>query len=177
MSQLRSEEWLFPLRARFVAVARRRVEPDSVEDIVQEALRVVVERGLGGPGGAALDGKPPIAWCFQVLRNVIGNHYQRARVRSARLAPLESAAALADPARTPLEALEADEAARQVGRALAALDSTDAGCGRYLRRLAEGVAPGVVAREERVAEAAFYRRLYRCREKLRERLATMGILT
>lgn len=169
-------DWLLLLRARFVAVARRRVEPDVVEDIVQEALRVVVERGIPGPGGDVVDGVPPIARCLQVLRNVIGNHYQRARVRSARLASLDVATGLPDPGHTPLEAYAADDAARQIRRALDALAVTDPGCGRYLRRLAEGQSPGAIARAEEVAEAAFYRRLYRCREKLRARLAAIGVL-
>lgn len=177
MNMSGTEAWLFQLRARFVSVARRRVAADAVEDVVQDALRVVVERGLQGPGGVDVDGAPPIAWCFQVLRNVIGNHYQRARARGARFDPLDSASETADPARTPLEAYEASEAARQVRRAIAELTASDPACGRHLARLAEGAAPGELARAEQVSEAAFYRRLYRCREKLRARLAAMGILS
>jgi RNA polymerase sigma factor (sigma-70 family) len=175
MTVARSDAWLFELRARCVAIARRRVEPDAVEDVVQEAMRVIVERGLQGPGGPDVEGRPPLAWCFQVLRNAIGNHYQKQRVRRARLAPLEAAEDRPDAGRTPLEALASGEAVRLLERALEAMSGGDPDCARRLRRLAEGDSPGALARAERVAEAAFYRRLYRCREKLRARLAELGV--
>lgn len=173
MNPVEHADWLAALRARFVAIARRRVAPDAVEDVVQDALRVVVERGWSGPG-ELVDGVPGLAWCMQVLRHVIGNHYQRTRVRGARDAGDGPLAFAADPARGPLEALAAADAERVVHEALAALDGDGSPCGRWLGALAGGESPGALARAAGVAEAAFYRRLYRCREKLRALLAEKG---
>ena len=92
---------------RFVTVAARRVESDAVEDLVQDALRIVHEKAGVGPG-TLVDGRPALAWCFQVLRNVIGNHYQRRR--SAESVAVEDQP-LADGDATPLERLEAALAA------------------------------------------------------------------
>jgi DNA-directed RNA polymerase specialized sigma24 family protein len=169
-------DWLGPLRDRFVAVARRRVAPIDVEDVVQEALRIVVEKRVAGPGGPAVEGRPPLAWCFQVLRHTIGNHYQRVRVRAAHHAPAEAAAghAAADP--TPLEALESADAVRLILAALDTLERESASCGRYLRRLLAGASPAEVAGAEGVEEAAFYRRVYRCRVRLRALLGERGVL-
>jgi len=174
MTSRESERWLAELRGRFVAIARRRVSPEAVEDVVQDALRVVIEKGWRGPETADVDGRPALAWCMQVLRHVIGNHYQRARVRAARAAgpgPLDS---VADARRGPLEALAARDAERVVLDALASLARGDAPCGRWLAALAEERPPGELARAEGIEEGAFYRRLWRCREKLRALLAERG---
>lgn len=52
---------------------------------------------------------------------------------------------------------------------------SDPASGRYLLRWIDGLPPGALAREEGIEEAAFYRRLYRCREKSRARRSSMGI--
>ena len=51
----------------------------------------------------------------------------------------------------------------------------DRDCARYLQRLFDGVAPGELARQEGLEEAALYRRVYRCRIKLRTLLARRGV--
>ncbi len=168
-----SEAWLAALRERFVAIARRRVPAEAVEDIVQDTLRVVVEKGWNGPG-AEVDGRPGLAWCMQALRNVIGNHYQRARVRAARSAGAAPLEAVADPGRDPLEALASRDAERLVHDALERMGATDPRCGWWLARLADGHTPGELARASSIEENAFYRRLWRCREKLRALLAERG---
>jgi RNA polymerase sigma factor (sigma-70 family) len=160
--------WLAPLRERFLSIARRRVHPDVAEDLVQDALRVIVER-------ASAADAPPLPYCFQVLRNVIGNHYQKQRVRRRRDESSERAASVPDAAPTPLEALESADAVRVVGECLDGLAATDPGCARYLRRLLAGAAPADVADEEGLPHAAFYRRVYRCRIKLRELLDQRGL--
>lgn len=168
--------WLADLRASLVEQARRRVEPGAVEDVVQDTLRVIVERGVREPGGAWVDGLPPLAWSMQVLRNMIGNHYQRARVRSARWSPVEEAASIPSAGGTPLELYEVAEGERIVRMAIERVAGSDPNCGRYLERLAGGAAPGDLAEKEGVDAAAFYRRLYRCREKLRTRLREAGVV-
>lgn len=174
MNVREGDRWLAELRARFVAIARRRVPPEAVEDVVQDTLRIVVEKGWSGPGAPDIAGRPALAWCMQALRNVIGNHYQRARVRAARAADPVRLEAVADGGRGPLEALAARDAERVVREALAALARADGPCGRWLSALAEDRAPGELAREAGIEEGAFYRRLWRCREKLRAALAERG---
>jgi DNA-directed RNA polymerase specialized sigma24 family protein len=167
------EAWFRALRARMIAVATRRVPAEHVEDVVQGALQVVLERGVRVPGDRLVQGRPSLAWCFQVLRHRIGNHYKHTRVRSGHVA--------LDPERlattaTPLEALASADAARAIERALERLGRDDAPCGRYLQALAAGQPPRTLAARENVPEPVLYRRVYRCRQKLRALLADAGVL-
>lgn len=165
-----NEIWFRDLRDRFVSVAARRVERDAVEDLVQDALRIVHEKAAVGPG-TLVDGKPALAWCFQVLRNVIGNHYQRRRSAAATLD--DQALTADDP--TPLDRLEAADRVREVQAALAELERGSRSCGRYLRGVLGGVDPGDLATGDGIEPAVLYRRLYRCREQLRQILAARGV--
>lgn len=168
--------WLLDLRARFVSVARRRVQASDVEDIVQDAMRIVIEKHTSGPGSGWVEGLPPVAWCFNVLRNTIGNHYQRTRVRSRILTPLETAGDPASLGATPLEALESEDAVARIHDALASLAAENESCARFLSQLLRGVSPADLASAERLEEAILYRRVYRCRQRLRVLLAEKGVL-
>jgi len=159
------QQWLEQLRDRFLGVARRRVPEDSVEDLVQDALSVVVAKG---------ERKPDLAWCFQVLRNVIGNHYQKARTRARELHPDDVAPAAPSP--TPLEALEDREFEELVEAGLGELANGGTDCERYLRALLNGGSPAAIAERERLDPAVLYRRIYRCRGKLRSILREKGVL-
>ena len=159
--------WLAPLRERVLSLARRRVHPDVAEDLGQDALRVIVERNPG-------DDPPSLPYCFQVLRNVIGNHYQKERVRRRRVEVEATGQSVPDESPTPLEALASDDALRVVSECLQGLSVSDPGCTRYLRRLIGGANPAAIAEEEGLAAAVFYRRLYRCRLKLRDLLDQRG---
>lgn len=170
------EAWLASVRARFLDVARRRVPTDVAEDLVQDALRILIEKGVDRPGASGPGGAPALAFAFTVLRNVIGNHYQKERVRRRANAPESEAAAAADPAPQPLESLASDDAVRAVERCLADMAAGDGACARYLRRLMAGLSPRELAREEGLDEAVLYRRVYRCRIKLREQLERRGVL-
>lgn len=172
---VRDAEWLLALRARFVVVARRRVPPADVEDIVQEAMRVVVEKRIA-PGAADVEGLPSLAWCFTVLRHCVGNYYQRRRTRVRHHAPLEAAAAAASPGPAPLESLESSDAEARIRAAIAEIAHASASCGRYLNALADGRAPAEIARDESLEEAVLYRRVYRCRQQLRALLLARGVL-
>lgn len=66
------------LRVRFLTLAKRRVQPDHTEDVVQDALKIVCDRY-----GERKQGVGILVWSLTVLRNVIGNHYQ-ARQRERR---------------------------------------------------------------------------------------------
>jgi RNA polymerase sigma factor (sigma-70 family) len=170
-----TDAWLTELRSRFLAVARRRVTGDAAEDVVQEALRILVEKsalepGAEGPGGAAV-----LAYGFAVLRNVIGNYYQRERVRRTVHEPESAAGTASDPAPTPLEALAAEERIRMVRESLETLAASDRACARYLKRLLDGATPRDLASQEGLEEAVLYRRVYRCRLKLRALLEQRGV--
>lgn len=179
------EQWFSDLRARFVEVARRRVRPDLVEDLVQDAIRVIHEKWgttLAAnrahepePQGPGL--RPDLGWCFQVLRNTIGTSYQRDRTRRARdeALPFDDALRVRSGGATPLEELLREDSADRVRRALRALDSSDPKCARYLRRLAEGVPPVELARAEHAEPDVLYRRVFRCRQKLRRILREHGV--
>jgi DNA-directed RNA polymerase specialized sigma24 family protein len=150
------------LRQRFVEVARRRVPEDAVEDLVQEAMAVVFAKGRAGSAGA-----PPLPWCFQVLRNVIGNHYQKRRTRERAVLPRDERTPP-----TPLDAFERGEVDRLLREAIDELGARDPACGDLLRRAldedARPAAPG--------APSTGYVRAFRCRQKLKAILLRRGVL-
>ncbi len=165
-------EWLVQLRARFLALSLRRVPESVAEDLVQDALSIVLEKGV--QLGEDVDGRPALAWCFQVLRNTIGNFYQKQRTRSGH-SDIDDALDLAG-GDTPLEAMETSEVSQLLHETIAGLDTDDDRCGRYLRRLGEGYSPAEMAVEEGLDAAILYRRIYRCRAKLRTLLRQKGVL-
>jgi len=169
----RLSEWLSGLRREFVRIASRRVDEADVEDVVQEAMRVIAEKGIDravAPAGETA----PLAWCFQVLRNTIGNHYQRQRTRR-RWVEENPDGAPRTRSRDVLEAMDSRAILALVEDALSEMARTDARCARYLSRLADGARAGEIARDETIERAVFYRRLYRCRKKLRDLLAKRGV--
>lgn len=172
--ETRTEAWLARLRERLLAVASRRVPAESVEDVVQDALRVIVQRRIPDSKAMRIDDLPPLAWCFQVLRNTIGNYYQKTRSRQRWQEWVTNQDAT--PAPTPLDALESDDATRAILAALAEMRDDSESCGRYLERLAAGISPADLARDEGLDAAVLYRRIYRCRHKLRLKLMERGIL-
>jgi len=174
----RGDDWFARLRERFLAIARRRVPEDAAEDLVQEALRIVHEKRDLLAHTDAVDGTPALAWCFRVLRNVIGNFYQRERTR-ADADPVTLRAALAEdaPPATPLESLQEREAERRITEAVDELATSGGDCARYVRALLEGMEPAAIAEREGVTAPVLSRRLYRCRAKLRAILERRGVLT
>lgn len=164
-----SDEWLRSLRRRLVELARRRVGVDDVEDVVQAALRVIAERGLDGKS-SDVDGLPPLAWCFQVLRNTIGNHYKRERTRRARVDSEAGLELVEDPRADVLRVLALE-------RTLEELRGKDEQCAALLEGAMEGLSAEELARDRGLPINALYQRLYRCRRRFREMLRERGILT
>ena len=164
LNAVTNDAWLVTLRQRFTEIAARRVDAAAVEDLVQDAMRVVLEKG---------GEQPRLDWCFQVLRNVVGNYYRREKTRRRFVvADPEGAADAATEDVTVLEALESDESVRLLQSGVASLGSP---CTGYLGALMGGSSPAVVAEDEGLEAAVFYRRLYRCRQKLREWLKSRGV--
>ncbi len=159
------EAWLRQLRLRFTEIAARRVDPAAVEDVVQDALRVVFEK--------AGDDRPRIDWCFQVLRNVVGNHYRREHTRR-RFVVADPEGELGSRVEGPdiLEALEGQQLVDLLRSGVSKLGSP---CSEYLGQLMEESTPATVASEVGLTPEVFYRRLYRCRQKLRTWLRQRGI--
>jgi DNA-directed RNA polymerase specialized sigma24 family protein len=165
--------WLESVRRQFVRIASRRVDADDVEDVVQEALGIIAEKGIHG-GIDLVDDGPPLASCFQVLRNVIGNHYQRSRTRS-RWTTTDADAVDRAPGGDFLESMSSQETLAVVEATLEEMARSDAACAGYLSRMADGARARKIAEEARIEVTAFYRRLYRCRQKLRALLRDRGI--
>lgn len=168
-----TESWSRELRRRFLEVARRRVPETEVEDLVQEAMTTVLSRSSEIEHARLVEGLPPIAWCFTVLRNTIGNYYQR-RQRSRNDAgpePLETLASGVDPAET----FEQKELRARIHQAMRTLRSGDEQCWGFLSRLVDGAKPRRLAQDTGLEEAVLYRRLYRCRQKFRRLLEERGV--
>lgn len=171
----RSSEWLTRLRREFVRVTSRRVEAGDVEDVVQEAMRIIAEKGIDR-ASEPVQGRPPVAWCFQVLRNTIGNYYQRERTRRRWVETDPEATGVARVA-SPLESLDSQRTLTLIETTLADMMRSDPTCAGYLLRIVEGERAGELAASESIERGAFYRRLYRCRQKLRELLNARGVAT
>lgn len=168
--------WLEALRARLMAVARRRVPLEAAEDLVQDAMLVILERGVRVGTFDTVDGLPPLVWSLQVMRNVIGNFYQKARTRERNQQDVGDDTK--DPAwsLTPLDFLESDESMRVIHEAIGTLGTGEGKCGSYLEKLARGEGLSKIAQEEQLQPMVLYRRLYRCRLKLRAILVRKGVL-
>ncbi len=168
-----AEDWSQRLRERFVEIAARRVPAAEVEDVVQEAMTTVLCRAQQIESARLVEGLPPMAWCFQVLRNTIGNFYQRharARQESELVEPTSLAAE-----GTPAEALEQKELLQHLSAALQELRAGDSQCWGFLSRLADGEKPRRLAEAAGLSETVLYRRLYRCRQKFRRLLLERGV--
>ena len=138
------------------------------EDVVQDALRIVVEK--------APSETPDLAWCFQVLRHTIGNHYRRERTRRRWVEQDPEGDKVARAEDTGmLEAMELREVTEVFSASIRELGGPEDRCRGYLGRMLEGSSPNDLASEEGIDPAVLYRRLYRCRQRLREILRKKGV--
>jgi len=167
-----SEQWLEDLRRQMLRIAERRVATDLAEDLVQDAMGIIVAKAPGLMPGARVGGEPGLAWCFQVLRNVIGNHYQYSgRRRHESLEGVD----LPDELPDPLASLTEAEQNQRIKVALLRVGQDHPSCRGYLERLLHGDQPLRLADEEGVTPAVMHRRLYRCRAWMRKILTAMGV--
>lgn len=176
------------LRVRFLDIAKRRVRRDDLEDVVQETLQIVHAKYGNREHQPGM-----LTWSLAVLRNVIGNYYQK-RERLDRGEPFEerlhsapgslggqSGAGFSIPGSDPL-----GEFAQQVLKAISLLAEKEPRCGVLFRKILESLDMGGGQREisrrvmERLREdhpgasrGSLYVALHRCRTRLREIIREM----
>lgn len=71
---LGSEKFFESIRLRMIAVARKRIQGDASQDVVQEAMMI-----LNSKLDQVKDEKEVLPFAFQILRNCIGNYYNKVR--------------------------------------------------------------------------------------------------
>lgn len=165
------------LRVRFLTIAKRRVRPEHVEDVVQDTLGIVLAKYGDRPAAAGL-----LVWSLTVLRNVVGNHYQALRRDSARTTQVEDWQTVPDRALRidPVEAAERDPSVDRLEGAIRLLARRHPRCGTIFTRILESLAKGggqrdvsrrayeLVRRSEPdLTRNGFYVALHRCRAQLR----------
>jgi DNA-directed RNA polymerase specialized sigma24 family protein len=177
-----AESLLFhSLRVRFTAIAKRRVQQDHIEDIVQDALQTVLRKYRERSRSDGI-----LVWSLTVLRNVIGNYYQARKRESERLVQVQDWQRLASsaPSGTSTSQLETDQFVWQLEQAIAALAQRYPRCGKIftglLSSLEEGGGPREISQRalDKVCREQpdltpnnFYVTLHRCRAHLRLILA------
>jgi len=172
----RAEADLFSaLRVRFLQLAKRRVQTDHTEDVVQDALKIVCHRYRERKQGVGI-----LVWSLTVLRNVIGNYYQarqRERQHMDFVSELPRDAAGKD---DPLEEVMAGEGDLAIREAIAELARRFPRCGRIFFHLLASLQRGGSTQDvsTRTLQAVqqeiptltrngFYTALHRCRAHLR----------
>lgn len=176
----RAEALLFEnLRVRFLGVAKRRVQPDHLEDLVQEALQIVLRKAVEQQRSENL-----LAWSLTILRNVIGNHYQARRRERERMVGGETILDnVADPAATPDRITGTGG---ELETALGRLAERFPRCGRIFagivaalesgggpREISQRALENVQREHPEMTRGGFYTALHRCRAQLRTILESM----
>jgi DNA-directed RNA polymerase specialized sigma24 family protein len=177
------------LRVRLIQVAKHRVQDADAQDLVQDALRIVLERHHERRAGSGI-----LVWSLAVLRNVIGNYYQ-ARKRERRhlslgegpdtvsTTGLRSGTAGGGEVELP----GGSELVERMTLAVESLARRYPRCGGIFRAILESLDGGGGPRDvssralEKVrrefpdlSSGSFYVALHRCRTRLRDLLAESG---
>jgi DNA-directed RNA polymerase specialized sigma24 family protein len=174
----RAEAALFEeLRVRFFHLAKKRVQPDHTEDVVHDALGIVLRKYRERSRESGI-----LVWSLTVLRNVIGNHYQARRRDNDRTLQVEDwqAVPAASLVEDPTGGMAAEEAADRMEAAITTLARKSPRCGAIFARILESMELGGGQRDisqrafELVGEElpeltrnTFYVTLHRCRAQLR----------
>ncbi len=169
------------LRVRFLPIAKRRVQTDQAEDLVQDALRIVLDRY-----GSRTEETGILVWSMTVLRNVIGNHYQSRNRERERLSFVDELPRDAAAQHDPFADLQRDDTRRQLLEAIGKLARRFPRCGRIfhhlLSSLDQGGGPQEIStrtlelfrqEEPGMSPGSFYTALHRCRAQLRNVLGEM----
>jgi DNA-directed RNA polymerase specialized sigma24 family protein len=168
------------LRVRFTDITKRRVQSDNIEDIVQDALKIVFtkyaslekERGM-------------LVWSLTILRNVIGNFYQSRQRFDDKNVQVDNWQAVSEAAVDP-SAMETEETTSLLFDAMTELSEKYPTCGTIFSCILNSHEKGGGQREisQRALDAvqemipdfkrgSFYTALHRCRTHLRKILSTL----
>ncbi len=172
----RAEAALFSaLRVRFLQLAKRRVQTDHSEDVVQDALKIVCDRYRERKQGMGI-----LVWSLTILRNVIGNHYQSRQRERQRMEFVEEYPSQAMETANPLSLAECHESQLLVQKALQDLAIHQPRCGRMFAHLVAshelgGTTQEISSRalaslqkeEPTLTPGSFYTALHRCRARLK----------
>jgi len=171
------------LRVRFLGVVKHRVRADDQEDVVQEAMRIVHGELAKRPVM-----RQTLAWGFAILRNVVGNYYQKKRVLDrgevfndrlhSGIGDKTESGAMGTYSVT--HELFMAETSQLVKEAIAILAERTPRCGIIFQRILESLDLGggpqeisnrVMADLQKeipdISRSALYVALHRCRERLR----------
>lgn len=174
---LEAETALFEtLRVRFLDVAKRRVRDEDCEDLTQDALRIVHAKY-----GTRHEKSGILPWAFTILRNVIGNYYQKRERRGVDEKYRDDV--FAGIATEPEAHFDTGE---RIVDAVMILSKKHARCGRIFRRIIESLADGgspneissrafqsTQSDEPSLTRGNYYTSLHRCRSRLREVVRTL----
>ncbi len=154
------------------------MQPGQDEDLVQEALHIVLRKAVELRKTTNV-----LPWSLTVLRNVIGNHYQARRREGERMNTAENILDLV-PDQGALPG-EGSDLARAIEAALGTLARRFPRCGRMFEAILASLEQGGGANEisQRALETAqqaepdltrgsWYTALHRCRAQLRALMGT-----
>ncbi len=164
------------LRVRFLPIAKRRVQVDQAEDLVQDTLRIVFDRY-----GERNEGQGILVWGLTVLRNVIGNYYQAKDRENSRLSFVEELPSDAACEADFLGETELAQTRDNLLEGIATLAERFPRCGKIFHHLLSsleyGGSPnevsthclGLVQKDDPdMNRGRFYTALHRCRAQLRD---------
>ncbi len=167
------------LRVRFLPIAKRRVQVDHAEDLVQDTLKIVFDRY-----GERNEGQGILVWGLTVLRNVIGNYYQAKTRENERLSFVDELPGDAACEVDFLADTQLAQTRKNLMGAIAQLAMRFPRCGKIfhhlLTSLEYGGSPNEVStrtlnlvRQDNpdMNRGRFYTALHRCRAQLRDILA------
>jgi DNA-directed RNA polymerase specialized sigma24 family protein len=177
---VRAEADLFQqLNVRFLSIAKRRIQKDHAEDVVQDTLKIVFDKYRQKQPEAGI-----LVWSLTVLRNVIGNFYQAKEREGNRLDFVEELPADAACHENPLAEAELAQLRDNLLAAVGELAQRFPRCGvlfhGLLQSCDEGGSPNQVStraleiiqkEQPQLTRGSFYTALHRCRGYLKEFLA------
>lgn len=157
MTDPEREKFFSRMRERFLSVAKKRIVGASCEDVVQEAMMILMRKIDEVRGEKHL-----LPFAFQILRNCLGNYYQKTR-RERQVIDFNADVSTA----TRDEPTRNDEWAELVSRAMQHLERDHAKCAGLIRAVLRSAPVSELKQLLNTDEANVYRTLYRCRMRLK----------
>ena len=155
-SPVEEEAFFESLRNRIATVAKKRIRGVAYEDVVQETL-IIVKAKLP----ELANEKDVLPFVFQILRNCIGNYYQKVRTEQKYI----------DFSADTSHALRFDENqdwSQILSKAISHLRTDHVRCADLLEAVMRSAEIEELKKLLNLDEANVYRTLYRCRNRLKE---------